>query len=378
VTAVDRPDGEVLRVALIGCGDVAMRQYVPALVEDGRVEIVACCDQREELAERAAASCRRSSPDTQTFTTSEALFKGCEVDAVFNLTPIPVHEEETAAALEAGAHVFTEKPLAGSLPEADRLIELARSRHRLFMSAPPVPLSPRIRWLRELVASGRLGAPTLVTGFVGGLGAAAWREYTGHAARAYTIPGGPLLNMGIYLLHAFVELLGPVRAVQATGEIAIPCRTIRAGAYAGETVEVSAPDQFLVHLDFGNGLVGDLVASYAVPASRVPWLELHLTGGSVSVGAETQWDADGPVDVYLDDPGPLALEGWIEEARGRADNSGSIVALGPPHFVDVLRGEAEPVLQIEQARHVLAVCLQAVESSGDGSVHPLEEPPDTR
>jgi predicted dehydrogenase len=376
VTAVDRPDAEVLRVALVGCGDVAMRRYVPALVEDRRVEVVACCDPREELAERAAAWCRRSSPDTRTFTKSEALFAGCAVDAVFNLTPIPVHGEETAAALEAGAHVFTEKPLAGSLAEADRLIELARSRRRLFMSAPAVPLSPRIRWVRELVASGRLGSPTLATGFVGGLGAAAWREYSGHAAGAYTILGGPLLNMGIYLLHAFVELLGPVRAVEGIGEIAIPSRTIRAGAYAGETVEVSAPDQFLVHLDFGDGVLGDLVASYAVPNSRGPWLELHLTGGSVSVGAETQWDADGPVDVYLDDPGPLAVEGWLDEARGRADDPGSVVALGPPHFVDVLLGETEPVLRIEQARHVLAVCLHAVESSRDGRVHPVEQPLD--
>jgi predicted dehydrogenase len=378
VTAVDRPDAEVLRVALVGCGDVAMRRYVPALVEDRRVEVVACCDPREELAERAAAWCRRSSPDTRTFTKSEALFAGCAVDAVFNLTPIPVHGEETAAAFEAGAHVFTEKPLAGSLVEADRLIELARSQRRLFMSAPAVPLSPRIRWLRELVASGRLGSPTLATGFVGGLGAAAWREYTGHAAGAYTILGGPLLNMGIYLLHTFVELLGPVRAVQAIGEIAVPSRMIRAGAYAGETVEVSAPDQFLVHLDFGNGVLGDLVASYAVPDSRGPWLELHLSDGSVSVEAETQWDADGPVDVYLDDPGPLALEGWLDEARGRADDPGSIVALGPPHFVDVLLGEAEPILRIEQARHVLAVCLHAVESSRDGRVHLVEQPLDVR
>jgi predicted dehydrogenase len=375
VTAFDQPNGEVLRVAVVGCGDVAMRRYVPALLElDGRVEIVACCDPRRDLAERTAAWCHRFSPDTRTFTTSDALFASCEVDAVFNLTPIPVHGEETAAALEAGAHVFTEKPLAASLEEADGLIELARSRRLLFMSAPAVPLSPRIRWLRELVASGRLGSPTLATGFVGGLGAAAWREYTGHPAGAYRILGGPLLNMGVYLLYAFVELIGPVRAVQAIGEIAIPTRTIRSGPYAGETVEARAPDQFLVHLDFGEGCVGDLVASYAVPASRVPWLELHLTGGSASVGAETQWDADGPVDVFVDDPSPLGLEGWLEEARGRPDDPGNVVALGPPHFVDVLLGEAEPALRIEQARHVLEVCLRAVESSRDGLVHSLDQP----
>ena len=374
MTAFERPDHEVLRVGLVGCGDVAMRRYVPALLElDGRVEVVGCCDPQEELAERAAGWCRLLWPDTRSFATSEELLAGCEVDAVFNLTPIPVHAEESSAALDAGAHVFTEKPIAESLAEADRLMELALSRRRLFMSAPAVALSPRIRWLRDLVASGRLGSPTLATGFVGGLGAAAWREYTGHPGGAYRILGGPLLNLGVYLLHAFVELVGPVRAVQAMGEIAIPTRRIRSGPYAGETVDVRAPDQFLVHLDFGDGVLGDLVASYAVPASCAPWLELHLTGGSVSVGADTQWDADGPVDVFVDDPGPLGLEGWLEDARDGPEDPGNVVALGPSHFVDVLLGQAEPILHIEQARHVLEVCLRAVESAQDGRVHSIEE-----
>jgi predicted dehydrogenase len=351
-----------------------MRRYMPALLELERAEVVACCDPRIELAERAAEWCRRRWPDARTFASSAALLAERTVDAVFNLTPIPVHGDETAAALEAGLHVFTEKPLAGTLEEADRLIELAQSRRRLLMSAPAVALSPRIRWLREVVASGRLGSPTLAGGFIGGLGAAAWREYTGHPGAAYTIVGGPLLNMGIYLLHAFVELIGPVRAVQAMGEIALSTRTVRDGPYAGEIVEVRAPDQFLVHLDFGDGRLGDLVASYAVPASRSPWLELHLTGGSLSVGAETQWDSDGPVDVFLDDPSPLAFEGWVEEMRGGPSEPDNVVALGPGHFVNVLLGEAEPILHIEHARHVLEVCLRAVESSRDGLRHPIDPP----
>jgi predicted dehydrogenase len=352
-----------------------MRRYVPALLElAGRVDVVACCDARIELAEHAAVACRRVFPDTAAFAASDALFASCDVDALFNLTPIPLHGETTTAALEAGVHVFTEKPLASSLEEADRLIDLARSRSRLLMSAPAVALSPRIRWLREVVESGRLGVPTLAIGSICGLGAAAWREYTGHAGAAYTIVGGPLLNMGIYALHAFVELLGPVRAVQAMGEIAIPHRKIRDGRYAGETVDVTAPDQFLVHLDFGEGRFADLVATYAVPAARAPWLELHLTGGSVSVGADTQWDADGPVDVFLDDSGPLALEGWLEEARARPDEPGNVVGLGPQHFVNVLVGDAESALPVERARHVLEVCLRAVDSSRDGRTHVIGLP----
>jgi predicted dehydrogenase len=365
-----------LRVALVGCGDVAMRRYVPTLAALApRVEVVSCCDARLERAEQAAASLRSEAVAIRASDRLDDLLAE-PPDAVFNLTPAPEHAAVSEAVLAAGAHVYSEKPLAGSLPEADRLIELARSRHRLLMCAPAVAVAPLVRWLRTLVDAGRLGSPTLCTAFVGDLGPAAWREYTGDASVFYGKAVGPLVDMGVYALHAFVEVFGAIRRVQAMGGVAISHRVVRAGRHAGREFEAEGPDQLLVHLDFGGGCLGRLIASFAVPASRAPWLEFHLSRATITIPGETDRGVRGPVDIFVDDDSGLALSGWLRGLQPpEAAGEDSVIPIGARHFVASLLGEAQPELTAEKARHVVEACALAVESLVDGSAHELTTEP---
>src|SRR6185503_4253709 len=100
-------------------------------------------------------------------------------DAAVNLSPAPRHGPINATILEAGLHLYSEKPLAASVAEADSLIALAGSGGLRFLCAPGVAVTNRTRWLVKLIASGRYGRPTLAVTHHADPGPAAWREYTG-------------------------------------------------------------------------------------------------------------------------------------------------------------------------------------------------------
>ena len=142
------------RIAIIGCGDVAYRHYLPALASVAdRVEIRAVVDPRPAAAERAAAFVAGWSPAAGAFADVPVMIAAGNVDAAINLTPAPQHAEVSQACLDAGLHVYSEKPIAGTLAEADRLIATADERGLLLLCAPGVAVTERFRWLANVVAS---------------------------------------------------------------------------------------------------------------------------------------------------------------------------------------------------------------------------------
>jgi predicted dehydrogenase len=102
----------------------------------------------------------------------------------------------------------------------------------------------------------------------------------------------------------------------------------------------------------------------------MPWLEVHLEGASISFGGHS-WEMDSPVSLYVDDGTVEAQEGWQHGLEIPVDEL-SVVESGARHFVDVLLGEAEPVLTAEHARHVLDIVVKAYASIEDGATHATE------
>jgi len=360
-----------VRLAIIGCGDVAYRHYLPALATlADEVVIAALVDQRPGATERAAAFVAAWSPGAQAFLAVEEMLAAGNVDAAIDLTPAPFHGRVNLACLEAGLHLYSEKPLAASLDEADRLIAAAASHERLFLCAPGEAVTKRVRWLVDLVESGRFGSPTLVVTHHADPGPAAWREYTGDPTPFYRDGVGPLFDHGVYRLHLLTTLLGPVSRVQAMGAISSPTRGVRGGPLTGQTIEVTTPDHILVNLEFANGALGQLLASFGTPNSRAPWLEVHFPMATISFSGQS-YEPDAPVSLYVDDDSPLGLEGWLEDVQVPKDDGG-VVEAGIRHFVACLRGETEPVLTAEHARHVLDIILKTYASIDDGASHPTE------
>jgi len=360
-----------LRLAIVGTGDVAYRHYLPALEALGdRVAITAFVDPRAGAAERAATAVAAWSPGAASYLDLDAMLADGVADSAIDLAPAPRHGPINAAILEAGLHLYTEKPLSASIPEADRLIATAAERGVRFLCAPGVAVTERFRWLAELIASDRYGRPTLAVTHHADPGPAAWREYTGDPTPFYREGVGPVFDHGVYRLHALTMLLGPVARVQAMGTIATPTRVVRGGPLTGQTIEVTTPDHVLINLAFASGALGQLLASFGTPSSMAPWLELHFPMATLSFSGPG-YDKDDPVSIYIDDDGPLAREGWQHGIDVPTDEV-SVVEAGARHFIDCVLGDAEPVLTAEHARHVLEITLAAYASIADGHTHQLE------
>jgi predicted dehydrogenase len=359
----------MIKLGVVGCGDVAFRTYFPGLAQlAGGAAVVACFDPVAERAERASGLF----PESRAYTSYEALLSHAELDAVINLTPAPFHYDVNVAALESGLHVFSEKPLAATVERSQALIELARRKNRTLFCAPAIIATERFRWLRDVLADGRIGRPVLATAQMATLGPAAWRQYTGDPTVFYSEQVGPLLDIGVYALHMITGLLGPARRVQAFGGITIPQRTVLAGPLAGRTIDVTANDLMMLHLEFGGNQWAQVLSSFAISASKAPIMELHGTAGSISMSLEHWFDPNGPISVFHRDDSPLNLSGWIEVAPPMVSPFASTIAYGPAHFVACLQGEEQPILTAEHACHVLEIILKASDSVRDGRAIDLE------
>jgi predicted dehydrogenase len=367
---LERPPSRRLRVGIVGCGDVAHRRYLPALADlAASVVVVGCCVPSLEEAARAAASVESWSSAASAYSEIDRLVADAAPDAIFNLTPAPTHGALNQAALEAGVHVYSEKPIASSLADADRLITTAKEAGLLLLCAPASAATGRLRWLKEIVDSRRFGPLTLAVAHHADPGPAAWREYTGDPSVFYREGVGPVFDHGIYRLHELTMLMGPVRRVQAMGSIGSSQRIVRGGPLAGRTIEVATPDHVLINLEFGSRAIGQLLASFGTAATQAPWLELHFTKGTISFPG-VAWERDAGASIYIDDDSPLGLEGWVHGIQPPPPPDPlDVVETGVVHFVSVLNGSEPPLLTAEHARHVLDVILQAYASISDGQSH---------
>ncbi len=354
-----------IRLAIVGTGDVAYRHYLPTLEAlADQVAITAFVDPKPGAADGAAARVAGWSPGAVAYLDLDAMLADGVADAAIDLAPAPRHGPINQAILDGGLHLYAEKPLAGTVADADRLIAIAAERGVRFLCAPGIAVTTRFRWLAELIASGRYGRPTLAVTHHADPGPAAWREYTGDPTPFYREGVGPVFDHGVYRLHALTMLLGPVARVQAMGTIASPTRKIRGGPLTGKTIEVTTPDHVLINLQFANGALGQLLASFGTPSSLAPWLELHFPMATLSFGGPG-YGLDDPVSLYVDDDGPDAREDWQHNIDIPADEV-SVIEAGARHFIACLRGDEEPVLTAEHARHVLEVTLAAYASIADG------------
>ncbi|SDD24379.1 Predicted dehydrogenase [Paenibacillus sp. UNCCL117] len=142
---------KTIRLGMVGLGRFA-QLHLACLRQLPMVEIAAVCDVRREAADALAAQlgCRGYS-DVRDMIGEEAL------DALDVLTPEAFHCEAAMAALNAGVHVFVEKPLAVDLAEAERMTAAAAARGKLLMTGHLTRFDPRYVGMRQAIERGEIG-----------------------------------------------------------------------------------------------------------------------------------------------------------------------------------------------------------------------------
>src|SRR5204862_3788462 len=174
-----------------------------------------------------------------------------------NLTPSAEHASVTRAALEAGKHVYTEKPLALDADEAAELLREAELRGVRIGCAPDIFLGGAYQKARRLIDEGTIGEPLAVSAAMLVGGAAAWHP---SPEQFFRDGAGPLLDMGPYYLSAIVALLGPVRTVAGFASTPTAERTIRVGPRAAQSFSVTTPTHVSAAMELESGVTANLVA----------------------------------------------------------------------------------------------------------------------
>ena len=141
----------------IGFGVIGYGYWGPHIVRNlqklDRSRVVAICDASENSRQRAA----RENPGVKLQSDAAELIASPDVDVVAVVTPVWTHFELAQAALEAGKHVFVEKPFTSTIEQGQRLIELAARKRRRIMVDHTFLFTGAVRKIRELVQEGTLG-----------------------------------------------------------------------------------------------------------------------------------------------------------------------------------------------------------------------------
>ena len=142
----------------------------------------------------------------------EALAADPEVDVVYVSTPHPLHAEHARLVIEAGKHVFVEKPFTVNAREAQGIADLAAERGVLALEAMWTRYLPHMVRIREIIADGTLGdVRTLLVDNTQKLS-----DDPLHRINALELGGGALLDLGVYPVSFSWDLFGAPRTIQST------------------------------------------------------------------------------------------------------------------------------------------------------------------
>jgi predicted dehydrogenase len=335
-----------LGVGLIGCGNVS-GQYLPNGSRLDGLRFVACADLDRRAAERAGAEWDLAvcAPDE--------LPAQPDVDVVLVLTPPDTHADLALAAIAAGKHVYTEKPLATSVARAREVLDAADAAGVLVGCAPDTFLGAGIQTVKA--ALGRIGTPALAQVRMLARPPEVWHP---SPAFLYADLAGPLLDIGPYGVATAVELVGPVRRVTA-----LASRPRASGTtLGGVEFAIAEPTRVAAVLEHDGGVLTTLAASFDVDAPARHGIEVSGSAGTLLGGDPNTFD--GPVVLRRlgaeDEPVGL-VSAWRHNARG----------LGLQDLCLAVRDGTPQRASGALGLHVLEVLLAIRDAARDGGAVPV-------
>ena len=265
---------ETFRIGLIGTGRIS-DIYLHNCAKFNELEIVACGSM--DMAESEA---KAKAFDIPNVATPDEIIASDTIDCILNLTIPSAHYPISYAALEAGKHIYTEKPFATNLAEAARLLNLAKQKNLKIGNAPDTFLGGRWQTARTLIDEGKIGD---IVGFQAHVGTRGVERHHPNPDFYYQKGGGPLFDLGPYYLTALVFLLGPIARVSGLGRRTFDKRQIENGARNGQWMDVEVNTHSLSMLEFESGAIGTMMMSFDIWDSEVPRLEIYGTEGTICI-----------------------------------------------------------------------------------------------
>lgn len=336
-------------VALVGAGTIS-GQYLKNLTSFPDLRVLAIADIDTERARTVADE--YAVPNAGTVGEALAI---PEVEVVVNLTIPAAHFEVAMAAVEAGKHVYGEKPLALTPDDGVKLMSAAAERGVLVGNAPDTFLGAGLQSAIRALDSGIIGQPLAAVAATRGPGPESWHP---NPAFLFQRGAGPLFDIGPYYLTALVAALGPVERVAAVARTARRQRTIGSGPLAGQVFDVEVPTHTVALLDFQAGPTASATFSFDSP---VPERAIEITGTEGGLRLPDPNTFGGPLRSYDGDGWrDLPLTG-SESGRGLGVlDMARALRTGQPHRATGALG-----------LHILEIMTAIAESAEHGDFRPV-------
>ncbi|MDE7211355.1 MAG: Gfo/Idh/MocA family oxidoreductase [Lachnospiraceae bacterium] len=347
---------EKVKIGILGLGAISgiYLQNLTEVFQD--VEVAGVYDL---FADKVAAVTEKYST-AKAYASMEEMLQDKELEIILNLTRPLEHYETTKAALLAGKHVYSEKPLASTYEQGCELVALAQEKGLMLGGAPDTFLGAGIQTCRKLIADGFIGTP---------IGAAARMVCHGHEGWHpapefyYQSGGGPMMDMGPYYLTALVNLLGGVKEVTGVVSKGFETRTITSQPHYGQNIKVEVPTHVNGILKFANGAVGTITTTFDVYDNQTV-LEIYGTKGTLRAPDPNGFG--GPVQLLRAEDGafkemPLLFD-YRENSRG----------LGVADMARALRSGRQMRADYSQTLHVLELMTAFEKSSVQGRTLQME------
>lgn len=340
-----------IRVAVIGCGSIAKHRHLIEYNNNPHVEIVAVCDINEARVKETAEKYH-----AKAYTSYEALLESENIDAVSVCLPNYLHAPVSIAALNAGAHVLCEKPMATSREEAEQMIEAAERNNKKLMIGHNQRFVSSHQKARKLIEQGEVGK---IYSFRTSFGHGGPEGWSADGADSWFFKKdqafiGAMGDLGVHKADLLRYLLGE--------------EFVEVGAFvetnAKENIDVD--DNATLILKTTSGIVGTLAASWAYTAKEDNSTILYGENATLRLEDDPEYSLivqynNGEVVKY-------ELDGIQSNEDGGQTTSYTI-----DHFVESILHDTNPLIDGEEGKKSLQVILGALESVETKRIISLEK-----
>lgn len=343
----------MLKVGMVGVGCISgiyLKNFANTFKD---VKLVALCDLIKERSLKAQAE--YAIP--KVYDRMEELFADPEIDIVLNLTRPYQHYEVSRAALLAGKHVYSEKPLGADWEEGTALVKLAEEKGLWIGGAPDTFMGAGIQSCRKFIDEGGLGEVIGGRCVMAHRGVESWHPDPDFY---YQRGGGPMLDMGPYYITALINLLGGVKRVYGTSRTTFSERLITADPHKGEIIQVKVPTHYECLLTFASGVTVSFLTTFDLYNAKQPNIQLYGTKGN----------------LYVPDPNCFGAQNGMRFLNGATkeeeelplvfDYSENSRCLGLDDLAAAIEQGRSPRTSYKQTYHVLEVMTGVMKSAQTG------------
>ena len=334
---------ERVGVGIVGAGNIS-DQYLSNLTTFPDFEVLFVADLNIE---RAASQAKKwGVPASGSL---DQLLANDQIRLVINLTIPAAHVEVSLAALNAGKHVWSEKPMALDRAGAKQLLEVAKKNGVRLGIAPDTFLGAGVQTGLNAIREGSIGQPLTALTIFQTAGTDSWHP---DPAFLFAKGAGPLFDMGPYYVTTLVQIFGQAIRVTATSSKSQQTRVVGSGPKKGTSFPVEEPTQITALIEFASGASAVSIFSFEAAHEVTGFVEISGTKGAITFPDPNNFDGENIIFQPNQEPKKLTAAG---NTHGRG--------LGALNMMQSFFAGKSHIASADLGNHVLDILISISESA---------------